>query len=393
MAKYLVVNLGSASKKYGLFDDGEKIAEAHFETEDANLIAQLAVGEASEIISVDQDDYNQATIYFTDYLIKRGIISGLDDLGGIAIRVVAPGEFFLQHKIIDQAYINELNRVKKDLAPLHLTPVLVELEQLKKSFPNQKLIAVSDSAFHSQMPLEAQSYAIPDDWRKLGIRRYGYHGISLESIVEKINFYFPALPSRIIVCHLGGGASVTAIKNGRTEDTSMGFSPLEGLPMAERVGNMDAQVILYLIRQGKSTEELEEVLNQRSGLLGLSGVSSDVRKLLKLEDEGNKLATLTLNFYVQSVVKYIGAYAVLLGGIDLLVFTGTIGLRSVIMRQRICQRLGLLNIVLNLDLNSSVSLEKQEGFIANETLGPKVLVLKTDELKMMARVAKNLLET
>ncbi len=272
--KYLIVNTGSASKKYALYEGDVEVFKAHFEKENADFVVTVKVADKEEKAKVSEAEYNSAVGYVLGILKLRNIIAGNEDINGIGLRVVAPGIYFLENKMVNDEYLADLQKAKEE-APLHINPVILELEQLKNDLPNIPIFGVSDSAFHKTMPEYAKRYSLPEDTAaKFGIYRYGYHGISMESVLSKVKDMMRELPSRIIICHLGGGSTVTAVKNGESIDTSMGFTPLEGLPMATRIGNVDAGAVIYLAeKMGKSLGELESYFNSNCGLLGLSGKS------------------------------------------------------------------------------------------------------------------------
>ena len=326
--KTLTVNIGSRSKKYALYNGNVQVWSVVIETED-NLISKDILYEAPDVI---------------------------------VFRVVAPGRYFRQHRIIDDVFLENLE-LAKPKAPLHIHPALEEIQYFKNNFPHTKLVAISDSAFHAKLSDYARLYALPaTDTEAFEIERFGYHGISLSSIVETLKTE-NNLPEKMIVCHLGGGSSVTAIKNGVSIDTSMGFSPLSGLPMATRVGDIDAGAVAYLSSvKGLQGDDLEEYLMSTCGFLGLAG-TDDMKKLLA-EEKTNPKAALAIQMFVYQIKKYIGAYTVALGGLDALVFSGGIGEASEPIRSKIIAGLG--------------------------DLGKNVLVVPTRESEEMVRLFKNL---
>lgn len=396
MSKILIINTGSASKKYSIYEEGKKIYHAHFEMEPADETGKgggyvvtetyTPVGEEEQKIKtpVSGRVFERAQVRLLDSLIEKKIIKNKDEVGAIGIRIVAPGEYFLENRIIDKEYLKMVKQALEKV-PLHLGPALEEIKMAGKVWGDKKIIGVSDSAFHKNLPDKAKYYAIPmADSRKLGLQKFGYHGISLQSVISQTEKKLGKLPSKIIICHLGGGASVTAVKDGVSVETSMGFTPLDGLVMATRVGEIDPGAVLYLgDKLGLRMSKLEEYFNEKCGLLGLSGKSSDVRELLKFEAEGDQDSKLALEIYANRLKKYIGAAAAVLGGVDLLIFAGTVGERSFIMRGRICEGLHFLGIEIDMEVNNKsegveVELNKPEA-------KTKVLVIKTDE---MAEIAK-----
>lgn len=265
-------------------------------------------------------------------------------------------------------------------------PALSEIKKVREIFGEDKpIIGVSDSAFHATIPEQAKLYAIPiEDSRRFGIRRFGYHGISVQSVIGRTAGLLGRMPEKVIVCHLGGGASITAVKNGQSIDTSMGFTPLEGLVMATRVGDIDAGTVLYLSEKlNKNQKELEAYFNNNCGLLGLSGKSDDIRELLVNEKNGDLDSKLALQIYVNRIKQYIGRMAAVLGGVDLLIFAGTVGERSFIMRERICDNLKFLGIELDEEMNNKS--EGVEAEIGKTGGGTQILIVKTDEMEEIAK--------
>jgi len=381
MSKILIINTGSASKKYAVYEDDKEIAFFHLETKEKGFCSNLKYADKKETVDLSAKDYDKSLIYIFNFLKEKEIILNKEEISGIGMRIVAPGIYFQKNGLIDKEYIKKLYEAKKK-APLHLEAEIEEIERLRKFFGrNVKMVGISDSAFHTDMPEKSRMYAIPlDITKKYEIYRYGYHGISLRSIVKKIQLK-ESLPENIIVCHIGGGVSITAIKDGKSIDTSMGFTPLEGVVMANRVGDIDSGALVYMSEilrmDGK---KLRKYLNKECGLLGLSGgKSADVRDLLKFESEGDNDAKLALDIYAYRIQKQIGAYAVVLGGIDRIIFSGTVGERSFKMRKRICEGLSFLGVKLDENINNSV--EGVDGVVSSIDSKVKIEVVKTDEMK------------
>lgn len=382
MEKYFIVNVGSESRKYALYQDGERVFSAHFEKEGGKLVIELVVGSSEEKKEISQQVENSAE-YVIDELLSQKVIGDKNEISAIGFRVVAPGSYFLQNKIIDNEYLEKLETAKEQ-APLHINPMLAELKALESILPNIPVVGVSDSAFHGSMPDRARYYGIPRNTaEELDIFRFGYHGISFESIIGKLKNLLDGLPEKIIICHLGGGSSVAAIKDGKSVDTSMGFTPLEGIVMANRTGDIDAGAITYLSRKlGYGPDELDNYLNTQCGLLGLSGKSNDVRELLEMEKNGDKNAKLALEVMVYKIKKYIGAYFAALNGADILAFSGTIGERSAIVRSRVCAELENMGIVLD-DAKNNQTISA-DGFINKDESPVKIAVITTDEMLQIA---------
>ncbi len=389
--KSLIVNTGSDSHKYALYEGGGEIFRLHLEREGDGFVASVTVDGQKEKQQISATEYESPIDFLLGILIDRKIIADKNKISSAGVRVVAPGEYFLSHNIIDDEYFSKITEALND-APLHIGPIVKEIEEIRKVLPGVKMVGISDSDFHKTLPTVARCYAIPeDDNANFGIRKYGYHGISVASIVFKIEKWLGKLPERIIVCHLGSGSSLTAIKNGQSIDTSMGLTPLDGPPMGSRVGAIDPGAVIDLGRKrGLSFSELEDYLNTECGLLALSGKTKDVRELIDLEKGGDEQAKLALDSFAYNIKKYIGSYMAVLGGLDLLVFTATIGERSNIMRERICA--GLADLGLVLDKNKNDQTISTDGFIHKDGQPISIAVLTTDEMGEMAREMEKLLQ-
>ncbi len=388
--KYLIVNTGSASKKYAFYEGAKKIYTAHFEMEGDSFIVTETTEKGSEKKVINKEGYIGAVGVILESLIEKQIISKREDMDLFGVRIVAPGEYFLTNRLITDEYL-KMAEAALQKVPLHLGPALEEIKNIKKFFgDNMPIAGVSDTTFHATIPESSRFYAIPvKDSRELGLQRFGYHGISVQSVTAKAAETLGGLPEKVIVCHLGGGASVTAVKNGQSIDTSMGFTPLEGLVMATRVGDIDAGAVLYLAEKlGKDFKELEHYFNNECGLLGLSGKSSDIRELIELEKNGDADSALALRTYVTRIKQYIGRMAAVLGGVDLLILAGTVGERSFIMRERICENLEFLGIELDKELNNASNGVDVE--LSKSGSKTKILVIKTDEMEEIAKITNNL---
>lgn len=384
--KYLVVNLGSASKKYALYEGGKELFFAHYEKEGNNVIVTEGKGGARIKSVITSENYETSAQRLIDLCIASGCITAIKDIGAVGFRVVASGEYFNATKLIDDEYRAKLAQ-EYEIAPLHVAAVSKGIEEVYALFQETPFVAVSDSAFHAELPEYARTYALPtEDAKKLSLYRYGYHGISIRSVLHTIKELAGALPSRVIVCHLGGGASVTAVKDGKSIDTSMGFTPLEGLVMATRVGDIDSGALIYLAKKlGLSLEALDEYLNHQCGLLGLSGgKESGVRELLELEKTDDADARLALAVFVYRIKKYIGAYAAALGGLDMLVFTATIGERSSVTRARVCEGLEFLGIRID-EVKNNFTIGATSDFIDDGNLSVRVAVIKTNEMEQILK--------
>ncbi|MFQ5661694.1 MAG: acetate/propionate family kinase [Candidatus Paceibacteria bacterium] len=372
--KYLIVNLGSVSKKYAIYF-GKEI----------KLRARVERGGA------DEDDFELALEKFLNSAQEKGIIKNEKDINGVGLRVVAPGSYFREDMLIDEEYLKNLEEAEEK-APLHLRPLISEIKDLKRMFPEIPFAGISDSAFHKDLPKHSFYYNIPlEDAEDSDIYRFGYHGISIQSILRKIEKRSGKILPRVIVAHLGGGSSITAIHNGKSVDTSMGFTPLEGLPMVTRAGSIDTKAALQLAKEkGMNSEELNEYLNTKCGLLGLSGgKSSNVRELFDLKENGDEDASLALEVFAYQIKKYIGAYISVLGGLDMLVFSGTISEKSSSMREMILDGLEAIGIEMDKKKNND-TLDK-DGQIESKSSKVKIEIIKTNEVEEIALKTINLL--
>jgi acetate kinase len=391
-----ITNIGSASKKYALYVNGVCALSAHFETENGTFIVTIRTGavgglsrteEAKRTIS--DTEFTNAAEYIVSELVSRGIVASANDITTLGLRVVAPGAYFAEHRVIDTNYRERLQNARAE-EPLHLGAVLDELDRLTRVFGTTPIVGISDSVFHASMPEHARVYAIPEAARTgLDIARFGYHGLSLASVVRKLGTLAGSVPEKVVVCHLGSGSSIVALKNGVSIDTSMGFSPLEGVPMATRVGDIDAGALIRLARPragyaGLDPDALEQYLYTECGLLGLSGTSADMRELIELEKNGDVRARLAIDVLVYRVKKYIGALASALNGLDMLVFSATIGERSSIIRSRVCSNLEYLGISINEDKNAALT--SREGMFHADDSRVRVAVVATDEAEEMALI-------
>jgi len=385
MKRYLIVNTGSVSAKYAIYSEKLELFFGHFEIEEGKTIVSFygdGRKDKSKTINIGEEIFKNSLDFFIDEAIKNNIIESKDDIFSISVRVVAPGTYFQSDRIVDETFISKITEEREE-APRHVPDTLKEINEIKKIFPKTSIIGISDSAFHKDVPDFVKYYAIPKKVaEELDIYHFGYHGISVRSIVNKLRAN-NLLPKKVIICHLGGGLSVVAVKNGRSFDTSMGYTPLEGLVMSTRVGNIDPVAVMYLGQKlGKDSTELEAYFNNECGLLGLSGKSSDVRDLLELEKKGDEGARLALRKYVMSIKKYIGSYIAEMGGIDAIVFSGTIGERSFIVRERICEGLECFGIKLNKTINNqTINVDKKISTIFSKI---KIFAVCTDEMSQMA---------
>ena len=338
-------------------------------------ILVVNAGSTSLKLSLVQDDESTETVQSLD-----AVAAG--DLDAVAHRVVHGGPYFTEPVVIDDPARQAIHDLET-LAPLHNAPALRGIAEATSSHPNVPHVAVFDTAFHATIPPEASTYAIPRAWReKWGIRRYGFHGLSVQWAAERIPV------SRLVVCHLGGGCSVTAVREGRSVDTTMGFTPLEGVPMSSRSGSIDPGVLLFLLRETDlGAESLDHALNFDSGLTGLAG-SGDMSEIEPRAESGDREAVLALEVFTYRVASSVAAMAVATGGIDALVFTAGIGERSALTRARICERLGFLGVALDADANLAA---EPDAELATPSSRVRVIVIGAREDLIAARAARALL--
>jgi acetate kinase len=302
-----------------------------------------------------------------------------DDVEAVAHRVVHGGSRFREPVLVDDAVELELADLT-ELAPLHNTPALAAIREARRAFPQLPHVAVFDTAFHQTIPDRASTYALPLELREWGIRRFGFHGLSVQWASEQV-----PVP-RLVVCHLGGGCSVTAVRDGRSVDTTMGFTPLEGVPMATRAGTVDPGALVYLLRHHLSVENLDFALEHESGLAGLSGLSGDVREL---EGSDQAAAKLALDVFTYRVATAVGAMAVGLDGLDALVFTAGIGENSPAVREAVCSRLEFLGVELDPSANASA---QPDVVVSASGSAVRVTVIEAREDLVAAREARRLLQ-
>ena len=346
------------------------------------------------VINKDMPDHEVAVQMVLDELTdeKYGVISDLKEIDAIGHRVVHGGEKFASSVVINDevmAAIEECN----PLAPLHNPANLIGIRACQAIMPGVPNVAVFDTAFHQTMEPTAFMYGLPYEcYEKYKVRRYGFHGTS-HSFVSKRAIALAGLDpenSKVIVCHLGNGASVSAVKNGKSVDTSMGLTPLEGLVMGTRSGDIDPAIIEYLAHaMDKSLEEVMKILNKESGVYGLSGVSSDFRDLEKAADEGNKKAQLAQDVFGYRVAKYIGAYTAAMNGVDAIAFTAGLGENNGIMREYVCSFLGYLGVEIDKEKNS---VRGEETIVSTPNSKVKVLVVPTNEELAIARETMELVK-
>ncbi len=388
----LIANPGSASRKYALYRDDHQVAALHFEYTEGRIVCRGCFHERFEPIPVDLHDLTNVASQVIPVLREHNLMHDPETIERIGLRVVAPSSFFLTDRLLDNETVVHLRELE-DRAPLHIGATLQEFDALRDIFPHATIAGVSDSAFHATKPDYAWNYGVRlQDADRFEIKRFGYHGISIAAIVHTLS-QAGKLPPRIIIAHLGSGASITAVHGGKSLDTTMGYSPLEGLIMATRVGSIDPTASNMLQSQlHLNDEQMEDYLNSHSGLLGLSEISSAINELLDHEAEGNHNAALALNTYTFVAQKAIGSMAAAMAGVDMLVFTGTVGERSGQIRQRITERLHFLDFTLDDKANDTCTDPTELTRINQLTQSKPIYVVPTDEAGEMLRRVRTLTE-
>jgi acetate kinase len=375
--KILVINCGSSSLKYCFYDTAEKSRHAR--------------GLIDRIGALAQDQFASAFQAMIAELTARStsVIDRVEDATVVAHRVVHGGEQFTDAVVIDNTVLEQIETLNP-LAPLHNPVNVAGIREMRRLVPAARHIAVFDSAFHHTLPACAYLYGLPYGYyEQKRVRRYGFHGTSHHYASLRAAQFLRRRPDelRLISCHLGNGSSLCAVDRGRSVDTTMGFTPAEGLIMGTRCGDVDAGVLTFLGRtEGMTAAQCDDLLNQKSGLLGLSGISSDMREILKAANQGHPRAVLALDAYCYRVRKYLGAYVAALGGLDALVFTGGIGEGSAEIRARVLQGLDCLGIALDEGRNRGAQ-AGAAGRISTDHSKVAVLVVKADEEHMIAREA------
>ncbi len=394
--KVLVINCGSSSLKYQLInmETEESLAQGLVERIgiEGSILTQKVPGRDKYIIEQPMADHKDAIKLVLDALVdgNHGVISSMDEISAVGHRVVHGGEKYSESVVIDDAVMESLEECVK-LAPLHNPANIIGINACKSLMPNTPMVAVFDTAFHQTMPKTAYMYPLPYElYTKYGIRKYGFHGTSHKYVsAECAKLMGKDIKDvKIITCHLGNGASLAAIKDGHCVDTSMGFTPLEGIAMGTRCGNIDPAIVTFLMNEGKMTaKEVDNLMNKQSGVLGLSGVSSDFRDIEDAAKEGNERAILALNVYNYRVREMIGAYAAAMGGVDAVVFTAGLGENAIETRAEICKGLEFLGVEID-DAKNNVRGKSTE--VSKDGAKVKVFVIPTNEELVIARDTKEL---
>lgn len=390
MATTLIINPGSTSKKYALYQDDQEVVSIQFEETSVGFnLCVLSKGNRGKCESVLVEEYANALQVTLNRLTTGGYISAFNEIEAVGVRVVAPGDRFAKHEIVDDDYIEALSK-QEDFAPLHIPPVMEALKEVQELLPKVKLVAASDSAFHSSHPEYIKRYSLPKmDADTLGIKRYGYHGLSVASVTARLQSTFGTVPKRCLICHIGGGISVTALKDGVSFDSSMGYGPMSGLMMSGRAGDIDGSALLALMEgTGKTGVEIHQYLNDGSGFVGIAGVS-DMREVLNLQNGKHDDAILAFQMFKYQFTKVVGGLMAGLGGIDALVFTATASVRNPWLRAALLSPLVPLGI--KFDEAKNDSLINTEGRIEMQDSTSLIAVMKTDEFGEINRIVSQFL--
>ncbi len=392
--KVLVLNCGSSSLKYQFIDMSNENVIAKGLCERIGIANSRLVHEVNgekHVFEVDQPDHTVSVKLVLDKLTdgEVGVIKSLEEIDACGHRIVHGGEKFTKSAIITDEVMAAINECS-DLAPLHNPANIIGVNAVTKILPDLKQVVVFDTAFHQTMDKSSYLYAIPYEYyEKYGIRRYGFHGTSHMFVSQRAAEMIGKKDAKIITCHLGNGASVTAIKDGKVVDTSMGLTPLEGLIMGTRSGDLDPAVIKFIAeKEGKTVAEVDSILNKQSGVLGISGVSSDFRDLEDAEST-NERAKIALEMYHLRVAKYIGAYAAEMNGVDAIVFTAGLGENGIESRSKICSYLTYLGVSVDEEANK---VRGKERDFSNADAKVKTLVIPTNEELVIARDTVSLLK-
>ena len=388
--KILVINCGSSSLKYQLIDNETEEVLAKGLCERIGIDGRLThsvSGKDKIVLEVAMADHKAAVKLVLDKLVdtKDGVLASLAEIDAVGHRIVHGGEFFNKSVVIDDEVIAKITECN-DLAPLHNPANLIGIEACKALMPNTPMVAVFDTAFHQTMPPEAYLYGIPYKYyENYKIRRYGFHGTSHSFVSKRMAEILgkPIEATKLIICHLGNGASICAVDGGKSIDTSMGLTPLDGLVMGTRSGSIDPAIVEVLCNKlDKSTGEIINVLNKESGIYGMSGVSSDFRDLVDAVGTGNAKAKVALDVFCYKVTKFIGSYVAAMGGVDAIVFTAGIGENNIEVRELICDKLGYLGAYLDKEANNIRGEEKE---ISTKESSVKLYVVPTNEELAIAK--------
>lgn len=395
MSKIIAMNAGSSSFKCKLFEMPEETVIASGIVERIGLkngLFTLNFNSKQEVFEAEFKDHAAAVEMMLARLLEFNVITSINDIEGSGHRVVHGGEIYDDSVVIDEETIQNI-LILSELAPLHNPANLMGIEAFRKLLPDVPHIAVFDTSFHQTMPEKSYLYSLPYDYYKeYGIRKYGFHGTSHKYVTTRASEMLgrPLEELRLISCHLGNGASIAAVKGGKSIDTSMGFTPLAGVTMGTRSGNLDPALIPYIMKKtNKSAIEVLEVLNKESGLLGVSGFSSDLRDIELEAHAGNKRAILALEVFGNRIHKYMGSYATAMGGLDAIIFTAGVGENSEIVREQVVSGLEFMGVYFDKSMNK---VRGEEVFLNHPYSPVKIIIIPTNEELMIARDVVRLTE-
>lgn len=396
----LVLNCGSSSIKYQVIDmnstDNTLLAKGQIERiglTDA-IVTHSPVGKGKVELIKNIPDHTAGISLIIHLIVEPeiGVISSLNDLGAVGHRVAHGGEFFHNSAVVDKDVIQKIEACF-ELAPLHNPANLKGILSISHVLPNIPQVAVFDTSFHQTMPAKSYMYALPYKYyEQYKVRKYGFHGTSHRFVAQKsaemVGIDFEN--SKIITCHIGNGASITAIVDGKSFDTSMGFTPVDGLIMGTRCGEVDPGTLLYIAQKDElTTSRISDIINKESGVFGISGISSDMRDIGSAADAGNERAALSLDMYIHKIKKFIGGYAAEMGGVDLVVFTGGVGENSMDVRRQILEDMTFMGISLNVEANK---VRGVDAVVSTPESSVKVVVAMTNEELVIANDTFNLVK-
>lgn len=390
--KILVLNCGSSSVKYKLIDTAGDVTMAEGGVEkiglDDGFLKFKRNDGSKEILNLGNTDHKGAVSAILNLLTdaKEGCIASFAEIDAVGHRVVHGGEKFNKSVLITSEVIDKVKECY-DIAPLHNPANITGIEAISALMPDVPQVAVFDTAFHQTMPAKSYLYALPYKYYKEdGVRRYGFHGTSHRYVSARVCEFLGVdiEKQRIITCHVGNGGSITAVKYGKSIDTSMGLTPTEGLMMGTRVGDIDPGAITFLMgKHNLSAADIQRIINKESGVAGVSEISSDMREIEAAVNAGNERAILALDMYEQRILKYVGAYAAEMGGVDIIVFTGGVGENQTGVRENVCKPLAFMGVEIDSALNAGI--RGKEAVISTPASRVKVCVIPTDEEKMIAQ--------
>ncbi len=390
--KILVLNCGSSSVKYKLIDtaDNSVLAEGGVEKIGLNdgFLKYKKNDGSKAVIELGLVDHNGAVQAILNLLTDpaEGCIKSYDEIDAVGHRVVHGAEKFSESVLINDE-VKDMIKQCYDIAPLHNPANMTGIDAITTLMPGKPQVAVFDTAFHQTMPAKSFLYALPYKYyEEDGVRRYGFHGTSHRYVSQRVCEFLgvDSKDQKIITCHVGNGGSITAVDGGKSVDTSMGLTPTEGLMMGTRVGDVDPGALVYLmLKHNLSATDLQKIINKESGMAGVTGISSDMREIEAAVNAGDERAILGLAMYEQRILKYIGAYAAEMGGVDIIVFTGGVGENQTSLREAVCEPLKFMGVEIDKELNSGI--RGKEAVVSTAVSKVKVVVIPTDEELMIAR--------